>query len=210
MKAEPLGDSALILRDLDRPAFEVADAIERARLPGVLEAVASYETVGVYYDPNVFMLSSLETVDFKIGKSTSAFHTIPVCYEMGEDLEDVARRLSMAPDEVVRLHSSTDYRCYAVGFCPGFPYLGYLPEELSGVPRRQSPRVRITPGSVAITGLQTGVYPLERPGGWAILGRTPLCIVDVESAYFPIKPGDVVRFEAISPPEFDAMFGRRL
>ena len=210
MKTEPLGDSALILRELEVPAYQLAEAIEGAKLSGVFEAVASYETVGVYFDPDRFHPSSLNSIKPNASKSQGKLHEIPVCYELGEDLEDVANTLGLSTQVIVDLHTSQPYRCFAVGFCPGFPYLGYLPEPLQGIPRRPSPRVRIVPGSVAVTGKQTGIYPLERPGGWAILGRTPLCLVDVEDAYFPIKAGDEVRFVSIGLNEFDALKGTRL
>ncbi len=90
---------------------------------------------------------------------TVKVHLIPVCYELGEDIQEVADQLALTTKEVVQLHISEAYRCYAVGFCPGFPYLGYLPDRLSGISRRSAPRVRIAPGSVAITGRQTGIYP---------------------------------------------------
>jgi len=110
----------------------------------------------------------------------------------------------MTASEVVANHSGRDYTVFAIGFLPGFPYLGYLPEALCGLPRREAPRVRVPAGSVAIAGRQTGVYPAESPGGWYLLGRTPLRIVDVARGHFPIRAGDRVRFEPISPAEFDA------
>jgi len=200
----------LILRDLDCPAYEVADAIQMASLPGLLEAVASYESVGLYFDPAVFAIETLWSLDFAGSKQQHFVHTIPVCYELGDDLQEVATTLGLTADDVIGLHASTSYRCFAVGFCPGFAYLGYLPDKLVGIARRPTPRVRVPPGSVAITGRQTGVYPLERPGGWAIIGRTPFCLVDVESAYFPIKAGDELRFVPIKLNEFESLKGMRL
>jgi len=210
MIADPLGDSALILRELSHPAYEVAAAIQAAQIPGVLEAVASYETVGVYFDPDLFHPDSLSQLNVPEQTAASVLHEIPVCYEIGEDLDDVAKALGLSREAVVGLHTSVAYRCFAVGFCPGFAYLGYLPDGISGLPRRPAPRVRVEPGSVAITGRQTGVYPLERPGGWSILGKTPLYLVDVESAYFPIKAGDEVRFVSIVLDEFHRLKGKRL
>jgi inhibitor of KinA len=210
MIIEPLGDAAIILRSLEVPAYELAEAIQSSNLPGVFEAVASYETVAIYFDPAVFDARSLDQIQLNGLYAKSTLHEIPVSYELGEDLGDIAKALGLLADEVVRLHSSQAYRCFAVGFCPGFPYLGYLPPALSGMPRRPAPRVRIEPGSVAITGRQTGIYPMERPGGWAILGRTPLCLVDAKDAYFPIKAGDEVRFYPIEPDEFIALKGERL
>src|SRR4029077_12780703 len=120
---------------------------------------------------------------------------IPCCYDFQLDLDRVARHTGLRPDDVIRLHSETVYTVYAIGFCPGFPYLGYLPAALCGVPRLPSPRLRVEPGSVGLTGRQTGIYPLERPGGWNLLGRTPLQLVDVAEGYFPLRAGDRVQFQ---------------
>ena len=99
---------------------------------------------------------------------------------------------------------------YAIGFVPGFPYLGYLPAELCGVGRLPSPRLRVEPGSVGLTGKQTGIYPLPRPGGWNILGRTPLTLVDVADGYFPLRVGDRVRFSRIDEAEYHRREGERI
>ena len=93
---------------------------------------------------------------------------------------------------------------------PGFPYLGYLPEKLCGVPRLNSPRIRVEPGSVGLTGRQTGIYPLPRPGGWNLIGRTPLTLVDVADGYFPLRVGDRVRFSRIESSEYERLYGMRL
>jgi inhibitor of KinA len=129
---------------------------------------------------------------------------------MGEDLLDTAKLLGMSPDQLAACHTSREYTCAAVGFCPGFGYLGDLPEAMRGVPRRSSPRPRIEPGSVGITGKQTGVYPLPRPGGWALIGMTPLTLVDVADQYFPIQAGDIVKFERIGPDDFKSLQGNWL
>ena len=129
---------------------------------------------------------------------------IPVWYG-GDDLGEVARAIGATEAEVVALHSRQEYRVFAIGFQPGFPYAGYLPERLSGVPRRSSPRVRVPAGSVAIAGRQTGIYPGPSPGGWHLLGQTPCRVVDVEAGVFPIEPGDALRFEPIPREEFDQL-----
>ncbi len=210
MTVEPLGESALILRDLPVPAFRAAELIQRGTA-GVTEAVAAYDTVGVYFDQEPPEQSALlhALLDDSV-PSLERRHSIPVCYDLGEDLAEVSSRLGLEPNQVIAEHSSTWYRCFAIGFCPGFPYLGELPEPLRGLPRLPAPRVRVEPGSVAITGNQTGIYPLVRPGGWWILGRTPLTLVDVDEGYFPIKAGDLIRFESIGVPEFEARKGERL
>ena len=111
---------------------------------------------------------------------------------------------------MIALHSGTEYTVYAIGFCPGFPYLGYLPEALCGVPRLPSPRLRVPPGSVGLTGRQTGIYPLPRPGGWNLIGRTPLILVDPAAGYFPLRVGDRVHFHRIGEAEYRRREGDRL
>jgi inhibitor of KinA len=111
---------------------------------------------------------------------------------------------------VIRLHAATEYVVYAIGFCPGFPYLGYLPPELCGVPRLPAPRLRVEAGSVGLTGRQTGIYTQPRPGGWNLVGRTPLVLVDVADGYFPLRTGDRVRFARIDEAEYRRLEGERL
>jgi 5-oxoprolinase (ATP-hydrolysing) subunit B len=121
---------------------------------------------------------------------------IPVHYggEYGPDLEDVARHTGLAPGDVIRLHSGADYLVYFLGFSPGFPYLGGLPPGLA-TPRLPAPRKRVPAGSVAIGGIQTGVYPAESPGGWRIIGRTPLRLFDLaKDPPALLRAGDHVRF----------------
>jgi inhibitor of KinA len=126
------------------------------------------------------------------------------------DLARVAEQTGLNGDQVIELHTATEYTVYAIGFVPGFPYLGYLPAELCGVGRLPSPRLRVEPGSVGLTGRQTGIYPLPRPGGWNILGRTPLVLVDVADGYFPLRVGDRVRFQRIDEAEYRRLEGERL
>ena len=213
MKLEALGDSGWIIRDLDAPAYLLADYLRRAGIPGLIDAAASYDTVGVFGQPGAPTEAALTTAlastpDFP--PPIPLVHEIPVCYEMAEDLIDVCHQLQLEPEELKRLHQSHEYECFAVRFCPGFGYLGWLPERMAGIPRKQTPRTRVEAGSVAITGRQTAVYPLVRPGGWSIIGRTPLTLVDVEDNYFPISAGDRVRFLAIDRGEFDELLGKRL
>jgi inhibitor of KinA len=122
----------------------------------------------------------------------------------------VAEQTGLADEDVIRLHAGTEYTVYAIGFCPGFPYLGYLPPELSGLPRLETPRVRVEPGSVGLTGRQTGIYTEARPGGWHLIGRTPLELVSVADGYFPLRTGDRVRFERIDKEKFESLRGKRL
>ena len=180
------------------PLSPVPDQTEILELGG---SDARFETE---FDPATVSLPS------KFEAPEPRHHQIPVCYALGEDLVETAQRLQITSEQLAELHASTEYTCYAVGFCPGFGYLGHLPDPLNGVPRRSKPRTRVEPGSVGITGSQTGIYPLPRPGGWALIGRTPLTLVDVADAYFPIQAGDTVRFFAIPVEEFEARQGERL
>jgi len=215
MRVIPCGDACYIVAELgDQPAFAWAEAIADLGLPGVSECSASYETVGVYVDPTVFqpesLLNALADMDLAAQTHEARLVQIPVCYDMGEDTAEVCATLGLTPDELAREHSAVDYHCFAIGFCPGFTYLGPLPPRLQGLPRKPQPRVRIKPGSVAMTGKQTGVYPMERPGGWELIGLTPVEMVNVEEGYFPIRPGDKIRFVPIDTPTFERLKGQRL
>lgn len=208
MRIEPLGDAAFILRDLSVPAFVAAAWLDEQGIPGLIEAVASYDTVGIFVEPG-FQWDDLVIPD-DLQHPEPRLHRIPVCYRLGDDLAEASDALGLDPDEIADLHTSVEYACHAVGFCPGFGYLGNLPDRLAGLPRRDSPRTRVEPGSVAITGIQTAVYPLARPGGWNLIGRSPLTLVEVAEGYFPLRAGHQVRFVAISEAEFESRRGERL
>jgi inhibitor of KinA len=141
-----------------------------------------------------------------LGREPGAVHVLPVCYggEFGPDLATVAAHCGLSGADVIALHSGASYRVYAIGFVPGFPYLGGLPAAL-GVPRRATPRIRVPAGSVGIGGAQTGVYPLATPGGWHLIGRTPVELFRPhEGRPCRLGMGDRVQFQAISPEEFAA------
>lgn len=210
----PLGDETLILRiGRDERPWALAEALNSAGLPGVVEAFASYDTIGVCVVADSFSMAELERWlnGYRPQRATDGRrHVIPVCYAMGEDLEEVAGALGLGASEVVEWHAGREYLCAAIGFQPGFPYLGPLPERLCGVPRRAQPRVTTPAGSVGITGDQTGVYPAASPGGWPLIGRTPLRIADLAGGFFPIVAGDVVVFEAIDAATYARLEGTRL
>src|SRR5262249_25067433 len=126
------------------------------------------------------------------------------------DLGRVMEHTGLSAEEAIRLHADTEYTVYAIGFLPGFPYLGYLPPTLCGVPRLPSPRLRVEPGSVGLTGRQTGIYPQPSPARWNIVGRTPLQLVHVADGYFPLRTGDRVQFRRIDEAEFLRLQGQRL
>src|SRR5256714_9637508 len=226
MRSEPLGDSALLIRVMERfESDESLDAVlratqqlERAQIPGVIELVPADTTIGIFFDPA--RIEAFEELRTNIERELQTFLEparpradgetvieVPVCYEseFGPDIDEAARHTELSPEEIVRGHSTGNYRVSCVGFTPGFPYLSGLPQELA-TPRRASPRKEIPAGAVAIGGTQTGIYPRKSPGGWNIIGRTPLSLFDVERespALF--HAGDHVRFRRISRDEFDRL-----
>jgi inhibitor of KinA len=212
MTIRPLGDSALILAELEIASAALAEAL--AKMPGVKDSVASYETVGVYFEPGAVTAKDVEAFVFEINKSKTPAkgkeHIIPVCYELGPDLLEAARILNLNKEQLIQVHLSTTYDCFAVGFTPGFPYLGYLPERIATLPRKKEPRTRVKKGSIGITGKQTGIYPDDVPGGWNLIGQTPLEIANMADGYFPIEAGDKVRFTRITQQEFQEIKGKKL
>lgn len=213
---EPLGDMALLARFASED--EAMGFARQARtLPlgryGVTDITAAYKAVSLHLDSpgrdRDAIASLLAEVDAACGFA-SRFHDIPCCYELGEDLERVARQLGMEPRGVIAAHASATYTVYALGFIPGFAYLGWLPATISGLPRRESPRTAVPPGSVAMAGRQTGVYPAKVPGGWHLIGKTPCRVAKPEIGWFPLQPGDKVRFRPITPSEYSALDGTDL
>jgi inhibitor of KinA len=216
MHLHPLGDQAVLAYLPDEAtAANLAAAARAADRPDWLDVVPAYASVAIHFDPDrtcmTDVVKNLRALDLTKSNTTlPRRHVIPCCYELGPDLDLVARMTGLSVDAVVRLHTGVDLMVYAIGFCPGFPYLGYLPPELSGTPRLPRPRRCVEAGSVGLTGRQTGIYPLERPGGWNLIGRTPSTIVDISSGYFPLRVGDRVRFQRIDSTEFDRTRGQRL
>jgi inhibitor of KinA len=209
-KVVPLGDLALLAYcDDETTALNLAAQVRQAYWPWLVDVVQAYASVGVHFDllQTTFAEAEARVRELPLermgqGAATGKLHVIPCCYELGLDLPRVSEHTGLEADEIIRLHSGTIYTVYAIGFCPGFPYLGYLPAALSGVPRLATPRLRVEAGSVGLTGRQTGIYTEPRPGGWNIVGRTPLLMVDVAREYFPLRTGDRVQFEPINHAEF--------
>jgi inhibitor of KinA len=205
---ELLGDQALLVRFADEEAaFAWGEAARTTAPPWVTDVVVAYATAAVHFDADridsFWATWWAECVTPSAAdRPRAATIEIPVCYERQLDLKRVADATELSLDAVIAAHLGTLYTVYAVGFVPGFPYLGYLPAELCGVPRLASPRQRVEPGSVGLTGRQTGVYPLARPGGWNLIGRTPLTLVDPAAGYFPLRVGMRVRFTRIDEAEF--------
>jgi inhibitor of KinA len=218
----PLGDQAAMAYFPDEAAaLSFATAVRHVNPAWLVDVVQAYTSVAVFFDLSRTNFSRASTElqklsDFEFRTSNFGLdpqvrrHRIPCCYELQLDMPRVAEHLKLSADEIIRLHSETVYTVYAIGFCPGFPYLGYLPPALCGVPRLDSPRPRLEAGSVGLTGRQAGIYTEPRPGGWHIIGRTPLELVHVADDYFPLRTGDKVQFERIDEKEFRQLKGQRL
>ncbi len=213
---ESLGDQAVLVRTPDEAsALRLAAAVCQDSPDWLEDIVQAYTSVAVFYAAHriaqTLVVEYLRSLRLASGTAeTGTLHDIPCCYELGPDLLRVAERTGLDPSAVIAAHSGSIYTVYAIGFCPGFPYLGYLPTSLQGVPRLETPRVRVEPGSVGLTGRQTGIYPEPRPGGWNLIGRTPLCLVDVDAGYFPLRTGDRVRFVPITRERYQELAGQRL
>lgn len=218
LSLQSLGDQAVLASfAVESDALHWAAAVRRLAAPWLVDVVQAYCTVAVFFD---LEQTNPATVTQTLGDLTQAgipdvatetrLHEIPCCYELQLDLQRVAEATGRTEEEVIRLHTAAEYTIYAIGFCPGFPYLGYLPESLCGVPRLPSPRLRVEAGSVGLTGRQTGIYTEARPGGWNIIGLTPLELVCVADGYFPLRTGDRVCFVPIDEMEFRRLQGQRL
>jgi inhibitor of KinA len=213
---EPLGDQAVLAACADEAeALRFAAAVRRLNPPWLVDVVQAYATVAAFFDPERTYFNEAKAALHDLGMEEAgspvgSLHLVPCCYALNLDLERVAAATGLSADEVIQLHSSAEYTVYAIGFCPGFPYLGYLPPPLCGVPRLTAPRLRVEAGSVGLTGKQTGIYTEDRPGGWNLVGRTPLELVNVADGYFPLRTGDRVRFVPIDEAEYGRLLGRRL
>jgi inhibitor of KinA len=215
----PAGESAIIVEFEERIDAAVnartiafAEAIQAANLAGVRDVVPTYRSTAIYFDPlrtdTVRLMACVEQEavrpDLPLAAATAPLR-IPVCYggDLGPDLTDVAAFASIDEDAVVRLHAAATYRVFMLGFVPGFAYLGIVDDRIA-MPRRSTPRVRVPLGSVGIAGVQTGIYPAETPGGWQLIGRTPLKPFDPSREQpFLMKAGDSVQFYPIERREYD-------
>ena len=191
-------------------AFNIA--LDQSGIKGIVETVPTYRSLMVHYDPGVIaygplvkklkgLLGQLDHIQIP----PSDVLEIPVLYggEEGPDLAFVAEHNGKTPEEVIKIHTSTEYLIYMLGFTPGFTYLGGMSDEIA-IPRLKTPRVKIPAGSVGIAGAQTGVYPIDSPGGWQLIGRTPVRMYDPDRAE-PILPqaGQYIKFYAIDKAEYD-------
>ncbi|MEK6752909.1 MAG: 5-oxoprolinase subunit PxpB [Chloroflexota bacterium] len=206
---KPLGDSALLIElgNEINPALNqrihALNALLQNPILGILETVPAYSTLLIHYDPLILTFDqAAHWVRDKMTQLDDSFHRTPRRLEVpvryggasGPDLEAVAVSKGISPADVIRIHSEREYTVYMMGFTPGFPYLGTLDERLI-MPRMETPRTLVKAGIVAIAGSQTGIYPLDSPGGWHLIGWTPLKLFDPASETpFLFSPGDVVTF----------------
>ena len=206
----PLGDSALLVQfgdeidiGINQRVHALAALLQISRFEGLIETVPTYATLLVHYDPLILSFAQIKDYlrekvwQIEDGESREPKRVeVPVHYggEYGIDLESVASHCKLSIEDVIRIHSQKIYTVFMMGFTPGFPYLGKLDEAIV-VSRLESPRKRVPAGTVAIAGSQTGIYPMASPGGWQLIGWTPLQLFNPESETpFLFSPGDEVRF----------------
>jgi inhibitor of KinA len=214
----PAGDKALLVefgetieRALSERVLRLAERIKELRLNGVIETLPTFRSLLVRYDPLQTSGATLENeISAHLEDAGSAHDEvrlwhIPACYDRrcAPDLDEVAERTGLTSDEVVVRHSGTRFLVYVVGFAAGFPYMGDLPSELV-LPRRADPRVRVPAGSIAMATTLTGIYPLESPGGWHLIGAAPIRLFDPNwERPALLRPGDFAKFEPVDFAEYE-------
>ncbi len=239
VKILPLGESAIQIEfgkgidpKIHGKVKMFTDNLDVSPLPGMIEYVSAFSSVTIFYDPvkvrEMYQESPegklLLTFEFlavmvreKLGKLEydadyiPRIVEIPVCYgeEFGPDLQYVAEYNNLTTDEVIAIHSNGEYLVYMIGFAPGFPYLGGMSESIA-TPRRKSPRMSIPAGSVGIAGMQTGVYPIATPGGWQLIGNTPVELFrPLDNPPTLLQSGDRIRFYPITRREYEEYKGGR-
>ncbi|MEI9944304.1 MAG: 5-oxoprolinase subunit PxpB [Chitinophagaceae bacterium] len=219
----PLGDSAFTIDfgnfidiSVNKKVISLFNYLQKEKLENILEVVPAYSSLTIYYDvlgikkkyPGQraceLMKKTLEEILLKNipGENDASTVTrIPVLYD-GEDLLFISQEKNITVDEIIQIHSATNYRVYMLGFLPGFAYMGEVDERIAA-PRKQQPRLKVEAGSVGIAGKQTGIYPSASPGGWQIIGRTPLKLFDATKENPTLlKAGDMVQFYSITKDEF--------
>ena len=214
----PFGDRAVLVNfrqsidhQVHRQVMSLAGKINEVSTRGITFTIPAYCSVTVGYDPQLISYPDLRReitrlIDQPVEESDLAVRTLvlPVCYEaaFAPDLTDIAHNTGLKTDRIIELHTASSYRVFMLGFLPGFPYMGILPDELQ-IPRKKTPRLKVAERSVGIAGLQTGIYPVESPGGWNIIGRTPIPVFDpLAPNQFLFQPGDQVTFRPVGSLEY--------
>lgn len=212
------GDNALtieygneICEEISSKVRSMMVALEKEKIKGIKEVMPTYRSLMIHYEPLILeyddlikKLKELESKLKNISLPKPEVIEIPTLYggEWGEDIENVAKHNNMTVDEVIKIHSSNEYLIYMLGFTPGFPYLGGLDERIA-TPRLKAPRTKISGGSVGIAGSQTGIYPIDSPGGWQLIGKTPLKLYDPErKTPILLKSGNYIKFVPISKKKY--------
>ena len=212
------GDSAVTVEfgntispEINRKIRAFKIALERAQIEGIIETVPTYRSLLVCYRPEVIRYGALTERLKEVLSSSDSIQIpppsvveIPVLYggEMGPDLAHVAECHGLTKEEVIKIHTSRDYLIYMLGFIAGFPYLGGMDERIA-TPRLENPRVKIEGGSVGIAGAQTGIYPVASPGGWQLIGRTPVKLYDADREKpVLLEAGQYIRFRSVSEDEY--------
>lgn len=212
------GDSSLLIEFGDEISPQINQKItatvqlmKEQHIEGVVDIIPAFCSLLINYDPRVVTFDELEArmknlvkVDIKAESGKKKIFEIPVCYggEYGPDIENIAQHAGLSVEEVIQIHSSRDYLIYMLGFLPGFTYLGGLDERIH-TPRLANPRVKINAGSVGIGGSQTGIYPLDSPGGWQLMGMTPVKTYDPDREVpILVEAGDYIRFVPVSEEEY--------
>jgi len=216
----PLGDSAFVIElgqhiseTIHHKIIAIGNFLDEYSFDGFIEYVPAFTTVTVFYDP---LITDYKTVEGLLKEMVQELNeqvddvdaetiTIPVLYggPQGPDLTFVAKHTGFSETEIINIHTETEYMVHMIGFAPGFPYLGGMNEKIA-CPRKEMPAAKIAAGSVGIAGIQTGIYPIETPGGWQIIGQTPLKLFDVnKNPPALIKAGNKLRFISITEDEFD-------
>jgi inhibitor of KinA len=218
------GDKGLLVEfgsaidpEINRKVGQVFLGIEKAPIEGITEIIPTYRSILIVYDPfrtdperlkNEILDREKKLDEWEIPPPKTV--EIPVAYggDFGPDLEFVAQYNDLTPEEVIQIHTSETYLIYMIGFTPGFPFLGGLSEKLF-TPRRDNPRQLVPTGSVGIANNQTGIYPIDSPGGWQLIGRTPIRLYDpTGSPPILLKAGNYLRFRRISREEFQEIINR--
>lgn len=212
------GDKALVIEFSDKISDEVNSkvrsmmiAIEQRKINGIVEITPTYRSLMVHYNPLKVkyndLINSLKEIEQDLGNieiPAPRVIEIPTLYggEYGPDIENVSSHNNLSIDEVIKIHTSRDYLIYMIGFTPGFPYLGGMDEKIA-TPRLKTPRTKITGGSVGIAGNQTGIYPIDSPGGWQLIGKTPLKLYDPNrNPPILLQSGDYIKFVEINEKEY--------